>query len=206
MKKLAILSSDRGINLEAIVKHFMCMENYEIEITLLTDNVNSDVLKKAKELGIKSKYLPYEENSAYFATTEFNLVAVDDYKRELKSNVLELGKFIKIHPSLLPAFKGEDAISRAFSAGVKVSGVTVQWYNNDVDGGKIIAQYPVLIGNLTHFDELQASIETLENHLYPIVIEKILEDKVFDFEDLFNAAHKGCGGNGCSSCGGCGNS
>lgn len=203
MKKLAILSSDRGINLEPIVEHFMDLENSDVEITLLTDNVNSEVLKKAKDLGLKSKYLPYEENSAFFATTEFDLVAVDDYKRELKPNVLEQGRFIRIHPSLLPAFKGEDALYRAFSSGVKVSGVTVQWYNNEVDGGKIIAQYPVLIGNLMHFDEFKSAVETLENHLYPIVIEKVLDDKVFDFEDLFSA-HKGCGG--CSSCGGCGNS
>lgn len=203
MKKLAILSSDKGINLEAIVEHFMDLKDSDVEITLLTDNVNSEVLKKAKELGLKSKYLPYEENSAFFATTEFDLIALDDYKRELKPNVLELGRFIRIHPSLLPAFKGEDALSRAFSSGVKVSGVTVQWYNNEVDGGKIIAQYPVLIGNLMHFDEFKASIEMLENHLYPVVIEKVLEDKVFDFEDLFSA-YKGCGG--CSSCGGCSDS
>ena len=56
MKRLAILSSDRGVNLEAIVEHFKALGNYEIEITLITDNVNSDVLKRAQSLGLKTKY------------------------------------------------------------------------------------------------------------------------------------------------------
>lgn len=204
MKKLAIMSSDRGVNLEAIVEHFKRLENFDIEIILITDNVNSDVLKRAQSLGLKTKYLPREENAVYFANNDFDLIAIDDYKAELKPNVLEFGRFINIHPSLLPAFKGNDALARAFSAGVKVSGVTVHWCTNEIDGGKIIAQYPLLIGNLMHFDEFKTSIENLQNHLYPVVIEKVLEDKVFDFEDLFNAHKASCGGN-CSSCGGCEN-
>lgn len=204
MKKLAILSSDRGVNLEAIVEHFRGLENYEIDITLLTDNVNSEVLKKAQNLGLKFRYLPYEENSVYFASANYDLIAIDDYKRELKPNVLEFGRFINIHSSLLPAFKGDDALARAFSAGVKVSGVTVHWCTNEIDGGKIIAQYPLLIGNLMHFDEFKTAIENLQNHLYPIVIEKVLDDKVFDFQDLFDSHKKSCSGN-CDSCGGCEN-
>ena len=204
MKRLAILSSDRGVNLEAIVEYFKALENYEIEITLITDNVNSDVLKRAQSLGLKTKYLPPEENAVYFANNDFDLIAIDDYKAELKPNVLEFGRFINIHSSLLPAFKGNDALARAFSAGVKVSGVTVHWCTNEIDGGKIIAQYPLLIGNLMHFDEFKTSIENLQNHLYPVVIEKVLDDKVFDFEDLFNAHKKSCSGN-CDSCGGCEN-
>lgn len=203
MKKLAVLSSDRGVNLEAIVEYFKLFNDFEIDITLISDNVNSEVLKKAKNLGLKTKYLPPEENRNYFASADFDLIAVDDYKSELKPNVLETGRFICIHPSLLPAFKGNDALARAFSSGVKVSGVTIHWCTNDIDGGKIIAQYPILIGNLMHYDEYKIANENLQNHLYPVVIQKVLEDKVFDFEDLFNSHKSSCSGN-CSSCGGCG--
>ena len=204
MKKLAILSSDRGVNLEAIVEHFNNVKSFNVEIVLVTDNVNSGVLKRAQGLGLKTKYLPPEENRNYFANNDFDLIAIDDYKTELKPNVLEVGRFINIHESLLPAFKGTDALARAFSAGVKVSGVTVHWCTNEIDGGKIIAQYPILISNLMHFDEFKSAIENLQNHLYPVVIEKVLEDKVFDFEDLFNEHKSSCGGD-CSSCGGCEN-
>lgn len=203
MKKLAIMSSDRGVNLEAIVEYFRRLDNFDIEITLITDNVNSDVLKRAKSLGLNTKYLPPEENRTYFAGTDFDLIAIDDYKSELKPNVLEVGRFINIHPSLLPSFKGQDALTRSFFSGIKVSGVTIHWCTSEIDGGKIIAQYPILIGNLMHFDEFKNAIENLQNHLYPVVIEKVLNDKVFDFEDLFNSHKSSCSGD-CSSCGGCG--
>ena len=167
----------------------------EVDITCLTDDVNAYILTRAKNLGVKYKYLPFEQNGAYFAVNNFDLIVLAGYMRILPEDVLNLGKFINIHPSLLPAFKGKDAIHRAFDAGVKVSGVTIHHVTSDLDGGKIIAQYPVLIGNLTHFDEFEAEIHNLEHKLYPIVIEKLLKDEVFDFSDLLG----GCSGN-CSGC------
>ncbi len=90
-----------------------------------------------------------------------------------------MGKVINIHPSLLPAFKGSvNAIKDAFFAGVKVSGVTIHWVTADVDGGQIIAQYPVFITRY-HFDEFEHEIHALEHKLYPVVIENILDNKVF---------------------------
>lgn len=198
MKKIAVMGSGNGSNFEAIVKYF---EGKDVDITCLSDNMNAYILERAKKLGIKHQYLPFEENAEYFGARNFDLIVLAGYMRVLPKEVLELGKFVNIHPSLLPAFKGKDAISRAFSAGVKVSGVTVHHVTNELDGGKIIAQYPVLITNLMHFDEFEAEIHKVEHILYPKVIECILEDKVFDFPDLFE---KGCAGN-CpdGGCGGC---
>lgn len=101
---------------------------------------------------------------------------------------------ICIHPSLLPAFKGKDALKKAFVAGVKVSGITIY----RPKGNKIIFQYPVLIGNLTHFDEFCEEMRKIQEMIYPIVVEKILKDEAFDFGDLF-FSHKGCGN--CKNCG-----
>mgnify|MGYP005754583739 CR=1 FL=1 len=195
MKKIAIMGSGNGSNFEAIVKYFAQKPEMEVDITCLTDDVNAYILTRAKNLGVKYKYLPFEQNGAYFAVNNFDLIVLAGYMRILPEDVLNLGKFINIHPSLLPAFKGKDAIHRAFDAGVKVSGVTIHHVTSDLDGGKIIAQYPVLIGNLTHFDEFEAEIHNLEHKLYPIVIEKLLKDEVFDFSDLLG----GCSGN-CSGC------
>ena len=195
MKKIAILGSGDGGIFEAIVNYFT---GKEVEIVCLSDNLNSDLLVRAKNLSVKHQYLPYEENAAYFGTHNFDLIVLTGYSQQLPPEVLNLGKFINIHPSLLPAFKGKDAVQRAFYAGVKVSGVTVHRVTSELDGGKIIAQYPVLIGNLTHFDEFEAEIHSLEQKLYPIVIDSILSDRVFDFQDLLNSKCKCSGG-----CGGC---
>lgn len=196
MKKIAILGSGSDWNFIAITEYF---REKDVDITCLSDNINSDILKTSENLEIKHQYLPFDDNAAYFAARDFDLIVLAEYARTLPTDIIELGRFVNVHPSLLPSFKGADAISRAFLSGVKVSGVTVHWVTNEPDGGKIIAQYPVLISNLMHFDEFEAEIHKLEQILYPKVIEAILEDKVFDFSDLFDSGcNKGCGG-----CGGC---
>ena len=152
-KEIALMGSDECF--ESIAKYLE-----DTKITFISDDPNSDVFNKAKVLSCKCKYVPPEELAKHFASNSYNLIILTNYTKELSSDVLTLGRFINIHPSLLPSFKGADAIQRAFLAGVKVSGVTVHWVTSDVDGGKIIAQYPVLIGNSTHFDEFQQEILT----------------------------------------------
>jgi len=202
MKKLAIMGSGNGSNFEAIVKYF---EGKPVEITCLSNVEDAYILTRAEKLGVKHQFLPLKATAEYFSENKFDLVALAGYMRIIPTEALEeMGSVINIHPSLLPAYKGSvNAIEEAFLAGVKVSGVTVHWVNSDVDGGKIIAQYPVLIQNGTHFDEFEEEIHAVEHKLYPIVIEKILEDKVFDFSDLLKSdchSHGSCGG-GCG--GGC---
>ncbi len=196
MKRIAILGSGIGNNYKAIVNYFSLKQS-KPDITLISNNLKADMLEFAKDANLKHFYLPDEEFGEFFSTQEFDLIVLDYLSCELPASVLELGRFINIHPSLLPAFKGKDAIARAFNAGVKVSGVTVHTLSDDIEGGKILAQFPVLIGSLTHFDEFETEIHKLEQRLYPIVIEKILEDKVFDFSDLISEG-------GCGNCGGCG--
>lgn len=196
MKRIAILGSGIGNNYKAIVNYFSLKQS-KPDITLISNNLKADMLEFAKDANLKHFYLPDEEFGEFFSAHEFDLIVLDYLSCELPASVLELGRFINIHPSLLPAFKGKDAIARAFNAGVKVSGVTVHTLTDDIEGGKILAQFPVLIGSLTHFDEFETEIHKLEQRLYPIVIEKILEDKVFDFSDLISEG-------GCGNCGGCG--
>lgn len=214
MKKLAILGSGNGSNFEAIANYFnggKCFDLQEseqkrqargecIDITCLSNVEDAYILTRAENAGIKNKFLPFKENLEYFKQNKFDLIVLAGYMKILSEEVLkEMGNVINIHPSLLPAFKGSTkAIKEAFLAGVKVSGVTVHWVTTDVDGGKIIAQYPVFITNDMHFDDFEKEIHSLEHKLYPIVIENILEDKVFEFSDLLRS--KGSCSKGCSSC------
>ena len=101
---------------------------------------------------------------------------------------------IKIHYSLLPAFDCKNPIKEAFLSGVRVSGVTIIRTSDN----KILAQYPVLITNSTHYDEFESEMIKTGKILYDKVIECIEKDKVFDIEDLFS---KRC----CQGCSGCKN-
>ena len=192
MKKLAVLTSENETIVRAVIEY---LRNKNIDIIVLSNVLNSKVFDLAKLLNIACEYVPAEENGQYFSCKNFDLVAITEYKGELSADTIESGKFIDIHMSLLPAFKGKDAIYRAFDAGVKVSGVTVHSITSEIDGGKILAQYPVLISNTTHFDEFRDEMYKVAGILYAKVIECILEDKVFDFADLFKGAcSSGCGG------------
>jgi len=193
MKKLAIMGSGNGSNFEAIAKYF---KDKDVEITCLSDVKDAYILERAKSLGLKHEILPFDKNYQFFCQNKFDLVALAGYMQILPKEVLGLSKFINIHPSLLPSFRGKDAIKKTFLAGVKVSGITIHWVEEGIDSGKIIAQYPVFINLSTSLDELEAEIHDIEHKLYPIVIEKILEDKVFDFQDLLKSScnNGGCGG------------
>lgn len=206
MKKLLIMGSDSAHNLESIVKWF---QSKDIQINCISDVEDSLILKKAQELNLVHEFVPAEQNLEYFKQNKFDLVAMTGYMSILPEDVLALSKFISIHQSLLPAFKGKDAIKQAFLAGVKVSGITIHYVTKECDSGKIIAQYPIFIANDMHFDEFEYEINTIEKKLYPIVIEKVLNDQVFDFQDLMKSScnNKGCGGSssdneagGCKGC------
>lgn len=126
----------------------------------------------------------------------FDFIILYDYNKPLPSE-FKSSTVINIHPSLLPAFEGENAIANAFLSGVKVSGITI----NDTTG-RIIAQYPVMISNLMHLDEFEEKIHSTELKFVPVVIEKLLENKAFDYNDLFKTEpnQPKCGG--CGHCGG----
>lgn len=204
MKNLAVLSSGKFEEYSSILTYFKCKD---VRITCICTDFKSDVYDLAKTYeNVKTQCISGGELFTYFSRNMFDLVAVKNCNEELKPHVLNTNKFINIHQSLLPSFNGNDALFRAFNSGVKVTGITVHYLTSNIDVGKIITQYPILISNLMHFDELQRETVTLENKIYPIVIEKILEDKVFDFQDFLQAG--GCHNSGncarnCSSCGSC---
>jgi len=198
-KKLAIMGSGNGSNFEAIAKF---LQGKDVEITCLSDVKDAFILKRAQNLGISHEFLSFEKNYEYFSKNKFDLVALAGYMKILDEKTLKkMGNVINIHPSILPSFRGKGAIKKAFLAGVKLSGVTIHWVEKEVDKGKIIAQYPVFIENAMSLDEFEQAIHNVEHKLYPIVIEKLLEDKVFDFQELITpTSNKKCGG-----CGGCQN-
>lgn len=200
MKTLGIMSSGNIEKFRAIIEHFKTSE--DVKIICISDNLKSDIFNINKTDNLDTKYISPENALQYFTNTNFNLVAINDYKSKLDTNIYSFAKFINLHPSLLPAFRGENALYRAFESGVKVSGVTIHTLTGTPDTEKILAQYPVLISNLTHFDEFQKMTDNLTDMIYPIVIEKTLDNKLFDFQDLIDRSHSCSGscGNHCSKC------
>ena len=129
--------------------------------------------------------------SSDYDMSEFELIVLTGY--ESKTNIKH-SHILYVYPTLLPSFLNEEnPIFASYLSGVKVSGVTI----SDLSLNKILAQYPLLIGIDTSLEELASELSKIAQKIYPMVIESVLYDRVFDFNDFLN--HSSCRGN----CGGC---
>jgi len=103
------------------------------------------------------------------------LIVLAGFMRVLKSTFLDAfaGRIINLHPSLLPSFKGLDAIGQAWDYGVKVTGCTVHWVNAEIDGGAILGQEVVRIEADDTKDSLAEKVHAAEHQLLPAVVRQL---------------------------------
>ena len=132
------------------------------------------------------------------SVNEYNLICADNAVSELNGKSFSV-PVLNVHYSLLPAFAQKDSAEKAFTSGVRVSGITVHQLCEDNLYGKILAQYPVLIGCTTTYNEYIDELNIVAQKILPHVADAVLNDRVFDFSDLFKTR---CAG-GCGNCGGC---
>ena len=128
-----------------------------------------------------------------------DILLLNNYYGQIPAEIFKKVTVLNLHPALLPAFANSDALIQAYTSGVKVSGVTVHYVEKDNFYGKIIAQYPLIISSDMHYNEYVEALTSIGNKLYPPVASAVLNDKVFDFSEIFK--HK-CSAS-CSSCSGC---
>lgn len=175
MKKILIFASGSGSNFQAIVEHFQDkLSKYNIEFELLCNKKDAFVFERAKKLNVKSHFVPFSETKAFLESKKYDLYILAGYMRVLPQEVLDFGTFINIHPSLLPKFKGLNAIEQAYNAGEKEAGVTVHYVNHLIDSGEILEQQSVEIKEGMSLEELESEIHKIEHEIYPRVIEKLL--------------------------------
>jgi len=101
-------------------------------------------------------------------------VLLAGFMRRLHAMLLDAfaGRTLNIHPSLLPAFPGLDAISRALAHGVAVTGCTVHVVDGALDAGPIVAQAPVDVRDDDTVDTLAQRIHAAEHELYPRAVRR----------------------------------
>jgi phosphoribosylglycinamide formyltransferase 1 len=186
--KLAVLVSGRGSNLQAIIDSIE-KNNLAAEISLILSNVpDAYALQRGKKHGLESVFLDpkkfsnrddYEKQMIELLQTKsIDLVCLAGFMRILGKKFIEAfsGKIINIHPSLLPAFPGLNVQEKALEHGVKFSGCTVHFVNEEVDGGAIILQAVVPILDKDDVQSLSSRILEQEHIIYPEAIRLIIED------------------------------
>ncbi|CAI6085387.1 Phosphoribosylglycinamide formyltransferase [Paenibacillus sp. JJ-100] len=179
---IAVFASGEGSNFQSLVD---AARNGALDASvelLVCDKPAARVVQRAQEAGIDCHlFTPksYASREAYEAeiievleSKQIDLVVLAGYMRLLTSVMVDryAGRLINIHPSLLPAFAGKDAIGQALDYGVKVTGVTVHFVDGGMDTGPIIAQHPVPVMPGDTVETISKAIHAAEQQLYPEVV------------------------------------
>jgi phosphoribosylglycinamide formyltransferase-1 len=177
--KIGILISGRGSNMLALVE---AVERGRIPdasvAVVISDRAGAAGLRHAAERGIESlaverrgRTREEHEREIITALVErgVGLICLAGYMRLLSHAFVEAfrGRVLNIHPSLLPAFPGLDAHRQAIEHGVKVSGCTVHFVDETLDGGPIITQRAVAVLDTDTEETLAARILAEEHRAYP---------------------------------------
>ena len=188
--KIGILISGRGSNMTAIVEAVQSgqIPNSEV-VVVISDKTGAEGLEKAKKRGIETIVIAKKQRSreehdaeiiAEFKKRNVELVCLAGYMRLLSSDFVRAfpHRIVNIHPSLLPSFKGLDAQRQAFEYGVKITGCTVHFVDEDLDHGAIILQKAVKIAADDTAESLSAKILEHEHALYVEALKLIAEGKI----------------------------
>ncbi|MDY0395634.1 phosphoribosylglycinamide formyltransferase [Virgibacillus halophilus] len=181
--KAAVFASGTGSNFQAMLqKKFL-----EAEIVLLVcDRPDAKVIEIADKYHIPVYARPpmdFPSKAAYekkvlkqLQVHRVEWIFLAGYMRLIGDTLLSVfpNRIINIHPSLLPAFPGKEAIEQAVRAGVKVTGVTIHFVDSGMDTGQIIAQQAVKMKKGESLSQLTKRIQSVEHRLYPETINKLL--------------------------------
>ena len=188
--RIGVLISGSGTNLQAIIDASESGALNADVVVVISNHEGARGLVRAKDHGIDAVHI---DRGSYASIREYNaairdilrdhvvdVVAMAGYMRLLGNEVLDFfpNRVVNLHPALLPSFPGANGIHDAFDYGVKVTGVTVHFANENFDEGPIIAQEPVIIAEDDTVEMLEAKIHEVEHRLFPKVLQWMAEGRI----------------------------
>ena len=186
--RIAVLASGSGTNLQAILDYFERLgERRSGDVVLVaSDRHRAGALGRAAARGIDAVALESANErdhpalAAALTAHDVQLVVLAGYLRLVPPAVVAryAGRIVNVHPALLPAFGGAGMYglrvhAAVLEAGVKVTGVTVHFVDEQYDRGSIIAQWPVPVLAGDDANALAARVLRVEHLLYPRVVDAV---------------------------------
>jgi phosphoribosylglycinamide formyltransferase 1 len=182
--KIAVLASGRGSDFQSIIDGIRRGDVDAKIVLLITDNAEAGAIERADaasipyEIILRENYKNRAEHERAIRRaldeSKVDLVVLAGYMRIIKDKELlksYFGRMVNIHPSLLPAFPGAHAQKDAFEHGTKVSGYTIHFVDNSLDGGPIIHQEAVYIGDCKTSDAVAQRILEREHAGLPKIVD-----------------------------------
>lgn len=190
---IVILGSGRGSNAEALLKAEKARMLGAAKIAAIFSDVeDARTLTLGQKYAVPAIYvdpgkpgarLGKAAEAAYIeriATFSPKLIVLAGFMRILREPFIEAfgGAVINLHPSLLPSFKGANAIAEAYHFGVRITGCTVHWVTAALDAGPIIDQKEVRIEDADTLELLAKKVHIAEHSLLPDVVARLSKGKI----------------------------
>ncbi len=188
--RLAVLASGTGSNLQAILDTLHGGPEGIAVAAVASDTPGARALERAQQAGVPTKTFPLGDFpgraardaalAGWVADHDVQLVVLAGYMQLLTPAFL--GRFphavINVHPALLPAFPGLDAVGQALAHGVKVFGVTVHYVDEGVDTGPIVLQRALELPHAREPQDVLGPLHAVEHELLPEAIRLIARGAV----------------------------
>lgn len=187
--RIVVLASGSGTNLQAILDTLHGREGIAV-VGVASDKAGARALERAREAGVETAVFPrgeYDdredrdaEMAAWIDARGASLIVLAGYMQLLSPAFVARfrNRIVNVHPALLPAFPGLDAIGQALAAGVDVTGVTIHFVDEGVDTGPTIVQREVPVPSGRDRGRLEEAIHAVEHDLYPEAIRMIARGMV----------------------------
>lgn len=190
LKRLAILISGNGSNLQAIIE---AIQNQQLsaEIAVVVSNQpNAHGLQRARDAGLPTKLLKHQDYSNRVDYDQALINTIDHYQADLiiMAGFMRIlgesfidrykNRIMNIHPSLLPKYKGLNTHAKAIAGGDSIHGASVHFVTNQLDAGPVIIQGIVPIHQNDTAERLQQRVHRIEHRIYPTAVKWFVEDRL----------------------------
>ena len=186
--RLAILFSGNGSNLENIYRKMqnLIIDSAKIKLNFalaVSSKESAFGVMRCKNLGLKCEVVDYKKNKENFfpkimqilRNAQIDLVILAGFMKILPPEFNANFRAINIHPSILPLFKGANAIKESYQSDMKIAGVSVHFVSDELDGGALIAQDIIYKIEGESLESFERRIHELEYEIYPKAIIKAIQ-------------------------------
>ncbi|MGI8902397.1 MAG: phosphoribosylglycinamide formyltransferase [Solirubrobacteraceae bacterium] len=187
--RVAVLASGIGTNLQALLDRVHGVDGISVAV-VASDRPGAPALERARAAGVAGASFPlsaYADREARdraiadcCSDAGADLVVLAGYMQLLSASFLDRfpRRVINVHPALLPAFAGLDAVGQAIAYGVKVFGVTVHYVDEGIDTGPVILQRAIEVPDAREPADVLARLRAIEHELLPEAVRLIAQSAV----------------------------
>lgn len=194
MKKIVVLISGNGTNLQAIIDACQAKQIQGEIVSVISNKANAYGLERAKTAKIPTALFSrknYADNAEmdraigdHIESVNADLIVLAGYMKILTSEFTQrfAGKILNIHPSLLPKYKGLNTYQQALDAGETEHGTSVHFVNEILDGGAVILQAKVPIFPEDEISDIEQRVKEQELRIYPLVVKWFVEGRLHEID------------------------